>query len=42
MAARGFVRPEQMVTLEGSLEEAGSTFEALNRGEIVGRAVVVM
>ena len=42
MAARGFVKPEQMVTRKVPLEEADATFKALNRGEIVGRAVVVM
>jgi S-(hydroxymethyl)glutathione dehydrogenase/alcohol dehydrogenase len=40
LAARGFVRPERMVTRRYSLEQAEEAYQALNRGEIVGRAIV--
>lgn len=42
LVARGFVNPEQMVTRKLPLEEANSAYEALGRGEIVGRAVIVL
>ncbi len=41
LAVRGYVSPEQMVTRRFSLEEADAAYKALDRGEIVGRAVVV-
>lgn len=40
LAAQGFVRPERMVTRRFSLEQAEEAYQALNRGEIVGRAIV--
>ena len=42
LVARGFVNLEQMVTQKLPLEEANSAYEALDRGEIVGRAVIVL
>lgn len=42
LAARGFIRPEQIVTQRFALEEADTAYRALDQGEIVGRAVVVM
>jgi len=41
LSARGFFDPKQMVTQKLSLEEVDSAYRALDRGEIVGRAVVV-
>jgi succinate semialdehyde reductase (NADPH) len=41
LVARGFLEPEQMVTQRFSLDEADGAYKALDRGEIVGRAVVV-
>ena len=41
LAARGFVNPKQMVTQKLPLEEADSAYQALDRGEIIGRAVVL-
>jgi S-(hydroxymethyl)glutathione dehydrogenase/alcohol dehydrogenase len=41
LSARGFFDPTQMVTQKLSLEEVDSAYRALDRGEIVGRAVVV-
>jgi succinate semialdehyde reductase (NADPH) len=40
LAAQGFFRPERMVTRRFRLEEADAAYRALDRGEIVGRAVV--
>ena len=42
LASEGVVRPETMVTQRYPLEEADAAYKALARGEIVGRAVVVM
>jgi len=42
LAARGMFRPETMVTRRFPLSEADAAYQALNRGEIVGRAIVVM
>jgi S-(hydroxymethyl)glutathione dehydrogenase/alcohol dehydrogenase len=42
LARRGFIRPQEMVSRRFSLEEAGEALGALDRGEIRGRAVVVM
>jgi succinate semialdehyde reductase (NADPH) len=39
---RGVLRPHESVTRRFSLEEAPEAYEALDRREIVGRAVVVM
>jgi S-(hydroxymethyl)glutathione dehydrogenase/alcohol dehydrogenase len=39
---RGVLRPQESVTRRFTLEEAPAAYEALDRGEIVGRAVVVM
>ena len=42
LASAGVVRPETMVTQRYPLAEADAAYKALARGEIVGRAVVVM
>jgi S-(hydroxymethyl)glutathione dehydrogenase/alcohol dehydrogenase len=42
LAARGIFRPETMVTRRFPLREADAAYQALARGEIVGRAIVVM
>jgi succinate semialdehyde reductase (NADPH) len=41
LAAGGVFRPETMVTQRFSLDEADVAYQALERGEIVGRAIVV-
>lgn len=41
LAARGIFRPEKMVTKRYPLAEADAAYQALARGEIVGRAIVV-
>jgi succinate semialdehyde reductase (NADPH) len=41
LAARGTFRPEKIVTKRFPLEEADAAYQALDRGEIVGRAIVV-
>lgn len=41
LAAQGIFRPETMVTQRFSLEQADAGYQALARGEIVGRAIVV-
>ena len=41
LAAQGVFRPETMVTQRFSLDEADAAYQALARGEIVGRAIVV-
>jgi S-(hydroxymethyl)glutathione dehydrogenase/alcohol dehydrogenase len=41
LAARGVFRPETMVTQRFTLEEAEAAYQALARGDIVGRAIVV-
>jgi S-(hydroxymethyl)glutathione dehydrogenase/alcohol dehydrogenase len=41
LAAQGIFRPETMVTQRFKLEEADAAYQALARGEIVGRAIVV-
>jgi S-(hydroxymethyl)glutathione dehydrogenase/alcohol dehydrogenase len=41
LAERGIFRPERMVTKRYSLDEADVAYQALARGEIVGRAIVV-
>jgi S-(hydroxymethyl)glutathione dehydrogenase/alcohol dehydrogenase len=41
LAAKGIFRLEGMVTRRFSLNEADAAYNALNRGEIVGRAIVV-
>ena len=41
LAAQGIFRPETMVTQRFSLDEADAGYQALARGEIVGRAIVV-
>ena len=42
LAARGIFRPEAMVTQRFPLAEADAAYSALARGDIVGRAIVVM
>ena len=42
LAAQGFLRPAQMVSRTYSLEEADEAYRALDRGEIRGRAVIVV
>ncbi len=42
LAARGAFRPERMVTQRFTLEQADLAYQRLARGEIVGRAIVVM
>ncbi len=42
MVAHGQVNPGSLITRRYSLAEAGDAYEALNRGEITGRAIVVM
>jgi len=41
LAAHGIFRPETMVTQRFKLTEADAAYQALARGEIVGRAIVV-
>jgi len=41
LAAQGIFQPESMVTQRFSLDEADAGYQALARGEIVGRAIVV-
>ena len=41
LAAQGIFRPETMVTQRFSLDDADAGYQALARGEIVGRAIVV-
>jgi len=41
LAAQGVFRPETMVTQRFKLEDADAAYQALARGEIVGRAIVV-
>ncbi|MEO8256299.1 MAG: zinc-binding dehydrogenase [Acidobacteriota bacterium] len=41
LAARGTFRPDRIVTRRFSLEEADAGYQALARGEIIGRAIVV-
>jgi S-(hydroxymethyl)glutathione dehydrogenase/alcohol dehydrogenase len=40
LVERGVLRPQAMVSRRFGLDEAGAAYEALDRGEIVGRAVV--
>jgi S-(hydroxymethyl)glutathione dehydrogenase/alcohol dehydrogenase len=42
LAAQGIFRPETMVTQRFPLAEADAAYQALARGDIVGRAIVVM
>jgi S-(hydroxymethyl)glutathione dehydrogenase/alcohol dehydrogenase len=39
---RGVVRPHESVTRRFPLQEAPEAYQALARGEIVGRAIVTM
>lgn len=41
LAERGIFQPKTMVTQRFSLDEADAAYKALDRGEIVGRAIVV-
>lgn len=41
LAERGIFRPEKMVTKRYPLDQADAAYQALARGEIVGRAIVV-
>jgi S-(hydroxymethyl)glutathione dehydrogenase/alcohol dehydrogenase len=41
LAAKGIFRPDTMVTQRFSLADADAAYQALARGEIVGRAIVV-
>jgi S-(hydroxymethyl)glutathione dehydrogenase/alcohol dehydrogenase len=42
LVARGAVGIEQLVTQRFELESAGEAYAALSRGEITGRAMVVV
>ncbi len=42
LVARGFLNPKETVTRKFSLEDADAAYKALSRGEIRGRAVVVI
>jgi len=42
MAARGVIDPARTISRRYTLAEAPQAYDALNRGEIVGRAIVVM
>jgi S-(hydroxymethyl)glutathione dehydrogenase/alcohol dehydrogenase len=42
LVARGEVSTEQLVTQRFRLETAGDAYDALSRGEVTGRAIVVM
>ena len=42
MAERGVVNPARTISRRYTLAEAPQAYEALNRGEIVGRAIVEM
>jgi S-(hydroxymethyl)glutathione dehydrogenase/alcohol dehydrogenase len=42
LVARGEVSTEQLVTRRFTLDTAGDAYDALSRGEITGRAIVVM
>ena len=42
LAARGIFRPETIVTKRFPLAEADAAYKALGRGEILGRAIVMM
>jgi S-(hydroxymethyl)glutathione dehydrogenase/alcohol dehydrogenase len=42
LAARGQVSASQPITRRYALEQADTAYSALNRGEIVGRAIVTM
>ena len=41
LAARGTFRPETIVTKRYALDQADEAYKALDRGEIIGRAIVV-
>jgi S-(hydroxymethyl)glutathione dehydrogenase/alcohol dehydrogenase len=42
LAARGILRPEDVVTRRYHLEQVDEAYTALARGEIAGRAIIVM
>jgi S-(hydroxymethyl)glutathione dehydrogenase/alcohol dehydrogenase len=42
LVARGELSTEQLVTQRFDLDHAGDAYAALSRGEITGRAMVVM
>jgi len=42
MAQRGAIAPQRTISRRFSLDEAPRAYEALSRGEIIGRAIVVM
>jgi S-(hydroxymethyl)glutathione dehydrogenase/alcohol dehydrogenase len=42
LAAAGIFRPETMITQRFPLAEADTAYQMLNRGDIVGRAIIVM
>ncbi len=42
LVSQGFLNPQDTVTRKFSLEEADSAYKALDRGEISGRAVIVL
>jgi S-(hydroxymethyl)glutathione dehydrogenase/alcohol dehydrogenase len=42
LAAAGIFKPETMITQRFSLDQADAAYKALARGEIIGRAIVVM
>lgn len=41
LAAAGAFRPESMVTHRFALQDADAAYQALNRGEIIGRAIII-
>jgi S-(hydroxymethyl)glutathione dehydrogenase/alcohol dehydrogenase len=41
LAARGVIVPANIVTRRYRLDQADEAYQALSRGEIVGRAIVV-
>jgi S-(hydroxymethyl)glutathione dehydrogenase/alcohol dehydrogenase len=41
LAALGLFRPDAIVTRRFTLDEADAAYAALDRGEILGRAIVV-
>jgi succinate semialdehyde reductase (NADPH) len=42
LVARGEVSTEQLITQRFTLDTAGDAYDALSRGEITGRAMVVV
>lgn len=42
LAARGLLKPQNTVTRKFSLDDVDAAYKMLDRGEIVGRAVIVI